>query len=562
MNEQATMVIYSRKSRFTGKGESIENQAELCRQYIRSHFGDEAARAAHVYEDEGYSGGTLERPQFKRMMEAAKGNGFRAIVVYRLDRISRNIGDFAGLIGQLDKMQIGFISIREQFDTTSPMGRAMMYISSVFSQLERETIAERIRDNMHELAKTSRWLGGATPMGYASERISRVASGGKVSSAYKLKIIPEEARLVQLIFDTFLRTESLTKTESFLLRHGYITRNGKEFTRFSVKGILSNPVYMIADGAAFGYLTDKKTGLFHSNDFFDGVHGIMAYNRTLQQPGKPQRLRPMEEWIVAVGEHEGLIDGQSWIRVQALLARNKSKGYRKPRGNTALLSGRLFCGNCGDYMRPKMSSRRNAAGEAIYTYLCARKERSRTQCCGVKNADGNGLDGEVMEQLALLREKPLDFCRELKKCEGMLLRGREDGEEEMRGLEREISENQAAISRLLAAMARVEETGGEVYILEEINRLHEKGEGLERRREKLRDSLCSQGLSDAELQGLSRRLSCFADTLNAMAVEQKRAAIRSLVKAVIWDGAQGHLVLYGADYHYEYAQKPLCEDSK
>ena len=160
------IVIYSRKSKFTGKGESIENQIEMCRQYIRLQFGDDAAEQALVYEDEGFSGGTLERPQFKRMMADAKGKNFRAIVVYRLDRISRNIGDFAKLIEHLNRMKIDFISIKEQFDTSSPMGRAMMYISSVFSQLERETIAERIRDNMHELSKTGRWLGGNTPTGY------------------------------------------------------------------------------------------------------------------------------------------------------------------------------------------------------------------------------------------------------------------------------------------------------------------------------------------------------------------------------------------------------------
>ena len=134
-------VIYSRKSKFTGKGESIENQIELCRQYIAMHFGEEAAENALVYEDEGFSGGNLERPQFKKMMKDSQKIEFAAIVVYRLDRISRNIGDFAKLIEDLGDQHIDFISIREQFDTSSPMGRAMMYIASVFSQLERETIA-------------------------------------------------------------------------------------------------------------------------------------------------------------------------------------------------------------------------------------------------------------------------------------------------------------------------------------------------------------------------------------------------------------------------------------
>ena len=95
------IAIYSRKSRYTGKGESIGNQIDLCREYIRTHYGDAAAQQAVVFEDEGFSGGNLNRPDFKKMMTAAKERKIRAIVVYRLDRISRNISDFSSLIEEL-----------------------------------------------------------------------------------------------------------------------------------------------------------------------------------------------------------------------------------------------------------------------------------------------------------------------------------------------------------------------------------------------------------------------------------------------------------------------------
>ena len=387
--ETKQFVIYSRKSKFTGKGESIENQIELCRQYISVHFSQEEADAALVYEDEGFSGGNLERPQFKKMMKDSQKTKFTAIVVYRLDRISRNIGDFAKLIEDLGDRHIDFISIREQFDTSSPMGRAMMYIASVFSQLERETIAERIRDNMHELAKTGRWLGGTTPTGYESESISNVTVDGKVRKACKLKIIQEEISLVQLIFEKFLETGSLTKVDAFLLEKRYTTKRGKNFTRFAIKGILTNPVYMIADEAAYGYLTENHVDLFAEKTDFDGTHGIMAYNRTLQRPGKAHQIRPMEEWIVSVGKHPGVISGQQWIQVQSMLEVNKSKSYRRPRSNVALLSGLLVCGDCGDYMRPKLTGRHGVNGELIYTYMCSTKERSRSSRCQMKNANGN-----------------------------------------------------------------------------------------------------------------------------------------------------------------------------
>ena len=112
-------VIYSRKSKFTGKGESIENQIEMCRQYIATHYSEEEAEAALVYEDEGFSGGNLERPKFKKMMSDSQKIEFAAIVVYRLDRISRNISDFASLIEELARLDISFVSIKEQFDTST-----------------------------------------------------------------------------------------------------------------------------------------------------------------------------------------------------------------------------------------------------------------------------------------------------------------------------------------------------------------------------------------------------------------------------------------------------------
>jgi site-specific DNA recombinase len=192
------------------------------------------------------------------MMEAVRKRKFKAIVVYRLDRISRNITDFAGLVDELTKLDVSFVSIREQFDTSTPMGRAMMFIISVFSQLERETIAERIRDNMHELAKTGRWLGGNAPTGFRSEPVSKVTVDGKNRKSFKLVPIPDEAEIPKLIFDLYTEFDSLTAVEAELFRQRIKTKCGKDFTRFAIKNILQNPVYMVADGGAYQYFVEKK----------------------------------------------------------------------------------------------------------------------------------------------------------------------------------------------------------------------------------------------------------------------------------------------------------------
>ena len=143
-------------------------------------------------------------------MRAAEAGRFRMLIVYRLDRISRSIGDFTALIERLAQLNVAFVSIREQFDTSTPMGRAMMYIASVFSQLERETIAERIRDNLRELAKTGRWLGGITPTGFASEAVQAVTVDGRTKRACRLRLLPEEAETVKAMYSLFARLGSLT----------------------------------------------------------------------------------------------------------------------------------------------------------------------------------------------------------------------------------------------------------------------------------------------------------------------------------------------------------------
>ena len=556
-------VIYSRKSKFTGKGESIENQIELCRQYIAAHFGADEAKSAFVYEDEGFSGGTLQRPQFKKMMSDSQKMEFAAIVVYRLDRISRNIGDFAKLIEDLGNRKIDFISIREQFDTSSPMGRAMMYIASVFSQLERETIAERIRDNMHELSKTGRWLGGTTPTGYESESISNVTVDGKKRKACMLKMIPEEIGLVKLIFDKFLETGSLTKTDQFLLAGQYRTKRGKTFTRFAIKGILSNPVYMIADEDAYRYLVENEADLFAEKELFDGKHGVMAYNRTLQKPGKAHQERPMNEWIVSVGKHQGVIPGAQWVQTQKILERNKSKSYRKPRSNMALLSGLLYCGKCGDYMRPKLSNRQNAAGEPVYTYLCTSKERSRSQICNMKNASGNILDAKVMDIVKDLGKNSEAMARQIaqaKKKIGGRLAGYDAEAARVRG---QLANNENQIKALVLSLGKAAGAHAEKYILEQIDELHEKGKSLQNRLEELDAMTRQHDLAGMEFDTLRQMLSTMGESMEEYTVEEKRAAIRTLIRKIVWDGENAHIYLF----HHDGAasagsQEPLREDSK
>lgn len=410
MKKKLRIAIYSRKSKYSDKGDSIGNQIELAKEYIKKNYPEnEYEIETTIFEDEGFSGGNIERPKFKQFLEQEKEKPFNILISYRLDRISRNIADFSSLMNELNKLNTSFISIKEQFDTTTPMGRAMMYIASVFAQLEREVIAERIRDNMLELAKTGRWLGGDTPLGFDSEKVEIMqiteentnanTLEKKNKKAYKLKINEEEKQKVQLIFKKYLECKSLAGLEYYLLKNKIYTRKGKEFRKYSLKNILTNPVYSQNDNIILQYFKNRGQTIYAEQDGrekFDGKYGIIAYNKT----DNNKKERPLKDWIIAVGLHKGYVTGKEWVQVQELLEKNKDKSYRASANHTneTIFSGILRCKKCGNKMIPK-SNRQSKDGTTTYYYVCREKDRTRRINCNSHNVKGNELDDNFIKIL-------------------------------------------------------------------------------------------------------------------------------------------------------------------
>lgn len=324
--EYVRAAVYSRKSKITGMGESIASQRQMCKGYIAAFYGQKAADNISFYEDEGFSGKNLNRPAFKRLIEDTKSGKIDVVVVYRLDRISRSIGDFSRLIEDLTAAGIGFVSVKEQFDTNTPMGRAMMYIASVFSQLERETIGERIRDNMMSLAKTGRWLGGVTPLGYTARSQGYTDQNGRKKKISQLVIEPTQRRQVKKIFTLYERYQNFWQTVGRLESRGIKTKKGNSFTPAAVKSILRNPVYSAADKASYSYFAKHESILCGAFSDYDGKKGIMAYNRTHQEKGKAPVYMPVSRWVVAPGEHRPIVRGAQWVKVQRILDSKSRKG--------------------------------------------------------------------------------------------------------------------------------------------------------------------------------------------------------------------------------------------
>jgi hypothetical protein len=412
--------------------------------------------------------------------------------------------------------------------------------------------------------------------------VENVTIYGKTKKACKLKLIPEEAEIIKLIYKVFLETNSLTKTETYFIQNGYKTKNKKMFSRFALRNILTNPVYMVADEDAYHYLSENQVDLFAEKIDFDSKHGIMAYNRTIQKSGKTNQMRPIDEWIVAVGKHTGLIEGTEWIKAQECLEQNRSKSFRKPRSNVALLSGLLFC-NCGDYMRPKLSKRMDAQGEFIYSYLCAMKEKSRSHVCQMKNANGNMLDRVVCEEIKRLGADSSEFIRQLELGKKQLEGNREEYDDNLDRLRGVLTENEKEITALVSSLSKAAGTSAEGYIVKQIDELHGKGEIMKSRISEMESLTASHTLSNIEFDIIRQMLTTFRDTIDDMSVEQKRAALRTFVKKVVWDGEHVHVYLFGSDdsggielpqddFHTdnggelaendENTIEPLCENSK
>lgn len=546
-----TIAIYSRKSKFTGQGDSIGNQLEICRReairYLeRQGLSPEDAQILE-YEDEGYSGKNTARPQFRQMMAAVRAGRVACVICYKLDRISRNTGDFALLFEEFKNLGVQFICTDQNIDTSTPMGEAMMKIASVFAELERNTIAERIRDNMHLLARDGRWLGGRTPFGFASGQEKRTDMGGKERTSFRLLPNREELALVSLIYRIFRETPSVAATVRYLAQRDIKTRSGKEFSPVAVKGILRNPVYCVADEDAHAYFLEKNAVICYQRAELGGGRGFMTYNRT-SQTRSGQVPNQMSQWLVAVGRHQGVVPGTQWVGAQRILDAKRTgspAAKREPHRSPALLSGLLRCGMCGDFLRPHVhTGRKRSDGTVPFYYICQRKERSLRQSCAVPNVRGETLDRLVCDELLEFATAPA-LGKALRGLRQRISAGKAAEPDPYRYLEERVAANEAAVKNLLRALG---EDGGDSAAERIRGRINELSEQTTALRAELTRRLPGDGdpSSHPSVDAAVQALACFRQVLDAAPTHEKRTLLRALIHRVVWDGETAHIFLSGA----------------
>lgn len=325
------IAIYARQSVEKKDSISIESQIEYAKREI---FSEDY----RVYQDSGYSGKNTNRPAFHQMMEDIRNGSIEKVVVYRLDRISRSIMDFADFIDVLESNQISFISATEKFDTSTPMGRAMLYIIVVFAQLERETIAERVRDNYYARVKKGAWGGGPAAFGFD---LVRTTIDGKKATICQPN---EKIEVVRRIFELYSKPyTSLADVQKQLIQDGVLSSGGVNFDNVKLSSILKNPAYVQADISIYNYYQSRKAVMANEPEDFDGIHGCILVGK---RDASERKYKDVSEHLLAIGHHEGIVDSASFLFCQQKLSQNRQiKNAFK--GKYSWLTGLVKCGHCG-----------------------------------------------------------------------------------------------------------------------------------------------------------------------------------------------------------------------
>ena len=325
------IAIYTRQSIDKKDSISIETQIEFCK---HEAFNEDIK----VYQDKGYSGKNTNRPAFEQLMADIDSGLITKVVVYRLDRISRSIVDFADFINTLEEKKVSFVSATEKFDTGTPMGRAMLYIIIVFAQLERETIALRLKDNYYERVKRGALGGGPAPYGFDIEKTT--LNGKKISILKPNNNIEN----VKLMFKKYSEPgTTLADVQRMILSKGIYTASGKSWDNAKIATILKSPSYVKADASIYNYYRIKGAEVANDVSEFNGVNACVLVGK---REANSRKYSDVTNHVLAIAAHEGVIDSSTFLYVQDKLSQNKQiKNLHK--GKYSWLTGYVKCAGCG-----------------------------------------------------------------------------------------------------------------------------------------------------------------------------------------------------------------------
>lgn len=520
--------IYARKSKFSEKGESISNQLNRGKALCESR-----GWKYKEYKDTDYSGKNLDRPDFERMYKDIENGLIHTVICYKLDRVSRSVNDFSTLITDLTDKGVNFVSLTENFDTSTPLGRAMMYISSVFAQLERETISERVKDNMYDLFAAGRWVGGKIPMGYDSENIT--VNGRKAS---RLLINKNEAAIVKYIFDEYVKDGSSTLTVARdLISKGIKSKNNQNLSSTAIARILSNHFYVQADEHIYEYFSGHYK-IVGDKDRFDGTCGCQSYGKSSVTIAD-RKKNDKSNWQLTAGSHEWIVPSDLFLAVQEKMRIKRRMPPRKGTSKNSILTGLVKCGSCG----ASMTLRKSSAKDVVYRYMyCPSKGRFSPDFCDQKNIRVDILEKNVVDLIVKLssdkdelRNALIQSLNDLTSKKNPLTDGRESS------LNR-IAQIDSDLKRMLDLLVR--EIVAEDAYKEKVNSLSTEKDHLQNFINNSKSRMDEIEYSELNIQHILGAVETMPRLAESKDFDEKRSLIRSIVKEIIINGDDAEVVFF------------------
>lgn len=352
--------VYTRKSSEEGLDQeynSIDAQRDAGHSYIASQRAEGWIPVADDYDDPAFSGGNMERPGLKRLMADIEAGKIDVVVIYKIDRLTRSLADFSKMVEVFERQGVSFVSVTQQFNTTTSMGRLMLNVLLSFAQFEREVTGERIRDKIAASKRKGMWMGGVPPLGYDVENRRLVPN-------------PQEAKLIRHIFTRFVELGSSTKLVKELKLDGVTS---KAWTTQDGKVREGKPI-------------DK--GL---------VYKLLG-NRTYLG-----ELRHKEQWYQA--EHLPIVDQPVWDSVHAILATNGRSRANATRATTPFLLKGIVFGHDGRALTPWHSTKKTT-GKRYRYYLPMRDLKEHAGASGLPRMPAAELESAVLDQLRNILRAP------------------------------------------------------------------------------------------------------------------------------------------------------------
>lgn len=534
--DSRAVAIYTRKSRITNKGDSIGVQFKQSADYARNQLSLAEDYSFLRYEDKGLSGYYSDRPDFQRLLRDIEMGKIRAVACYKLDRISRKTSDLMRLLEYFERHDVTLLVCSNNINTQISTSKIIIQVLAIIAEFERDILTERIQDNLMELAKDGRWLGGATPTGFSSKRVS-TGSGKNKSAVSFLVSIDGEKALVQKIYRTFMRTRSLMATSKEIGKE-HRTKLGAEFTPSTIRLILKNPIYCTADERAYNYFLEHDGNIFGDLSEFDGTHGISAYNKTDQckiedeestffNPKFSQLLspKPISEWIISVGRHEGFISSKDWIETQLLLEAIAEKYNRPHRKTNALLAGLMYCPICGKRLRVISESDRWTNGKPRFKYVCP---GVRKQECTFKAVEGVTLDEYVVQQLSELSQEQSEYYKKVFEAKLDRLVRSSQSEQEYQAAREAVAKLETAIAAQVRNMREAHESLRK-YIEADIQEMSAELERRQAELHRMEELQAGNQFAMQELNVIKKRLLSFAE----YAKDAEPEALVTLINTVV-----------------------------